>query len=179
MFRVSFLAIGVAALFLTGCGSEHSITEQAAQATPTNEIHVLSVTQRTHLASNPARYEGLALSLATGKKITVSVKQQPLIFFSPNLGGQALLQELAQVHVSPTPLLISTGFPSTFTQQQAVAETQELVSQTHISWPIVYDFTNPFGTVISGLPDTYVWKNGHVWEIPGALPHAAQWQKAL
>ncbi|PWI54889.1 hypothetical protein BM613_13530, partial [Sulfoacidibacillus thermotolerans] len=94
--------------------------------------------------------------------------------FTPQQAVAETKKQVSQTHIS-----ISTGFPSTFTQQQAVAETQELVSQTHISWPIVYDFTNPFGTVISGLPDTYVWKNGHVWEIPGALPHAAQWQKAL
>lgn len=176
----SLISVGMIAAIVTGCGVPvaHPTTEQAAQKSA-SPVHVLGLSQRTHLALTPTQYESLSLSSATGTKVVASVRQQPLIFFSPSMGGKILLQKLAEVHVSPTPLLISTGFPPHVTQKQAVSETQKLLAQTHVNWPIAYDFGDPFGTLTSGLPDTYIWRNRHVWEIPGLLPHVAQWQKAL
>ncbi|MCL6489835.1 MAG: hypothetical protein K6T76_13000 [Alicyclobacillus mali] len=171
-------------LTTTGCGIlggkpatlRNTVTPE--RSTPTS-VHVLSLQQRTKLALQPTLYERVQVVTADGKPVTLNVQVQPLIFFSPALGGQQLFQALSQAKPAHSPVLIATGFMPNETKAQDVADTETLLKQYHITWPVYYVFGNPFGSLISGVPDTYVWRNGHVWHIPGTLSSPSEWNQAL
>lgn len=186
MRTFTWISAAICALAVTGCGVfgskpstpfPNTVTPQrpASQA----QVHVLSLKQRTQLAVKPTIYEHVQVTTANGKPVTLNVQDQPLIFFSPALGGQQLFATLSQAKPAQAPALIATGFMPNQTKAQDITATEALLKQFHVTWPVYYLFGNPFGSIISGVPDTYVWRNGHVWHIPGTLSSASEWDQAL
>jgi len=184
MRKFAWLCVIASTLVVTGCGIlgdkpaplRNTVTPERSTQT---SVHVLSLQQRTKPATKPTLYEHVQVVTADGKPVTLDVQDHPLIFFSPALGGQQLFQVLSQAKPAHPPVLIATGFMPNETKAQDVADTQTLIKEHHITWPVYYVFENPFGSLISGVPDTYVWRNGHVWHIPGTLTSAAEWDQAL
>lgn len=185
MRKFALTCVTVSVLAVTGCGVlgdkpatlRNTVTPE--RTTPQAPVHVLSLKQRTQLATKPNLYEAVHVVTADGKPVTLDVQNQPLIFFSPALGGQQLMQVLSQAKPTHPPALIATAFMPNETRAQDIADTETLLKQYHITWPVYYDFDNAFGSLISGVPDTYVWRNGHVWHIPGTLSSASEWNQAL
>ena len=175
-----FCTLSVAVLLaVSGCGVLPFHKFRSAQVVSSAAVHVLSLTQRTQEALNPTAYYAVHVKAADHTSGTVSVKQQPLIFFSPSLGGSQLMSELSKARVAIPPVLVATGFPPGTSHAAAVKETSTLLNRFGLHWRVVYGFRNLFGTLVTGLPDTYVWRDGHVWHIPGLLPTAVEWSKAL
>ena len=207
--RKNGLFIGLSAVLLAGAAAA-VLTVSPAVVGPTGattlpprpSIPVLTLKERTQPALTPTVYEHLSVGTASGHTVLVSVRRQPLIFWSPNLGGKRLVEELVAIHgdralrpkVPPgperpgrtdRPLLIATGFPPGLSRHRAIRETESLLRAVHLTWRCDYLWGDPFERVVSGVPDTYVWRrsgrtgHGRVWHIPGLLLTPAEWAQAL
>jgi hypothetical protein len=164
-----------------GGGTKHEAGPSGKHNTSNSPVKVQSLAVRTSLATNPPLYDQIHVQDAKGNPKVLSVKTTPLFFFSYWTGQAPLIQLKTEWNEFQTkPVLICTGWPKGTSIKDAVSKTDLLLKQVGLTNAEVDYFSqNPFGTYVSGLPDTYVWQSGHVYHVPGTLPSASDWLKVF
>ncbi len=132
----------------------------------------LSLTQRAHSLqpSLSRKYFTVPVINATGKSMTLSVKDHPLVFVSD--WDTSILSQLATIQPQQNPPDIIVTWPSLGESIQTSVRKVEMISKNlGLKNPIYSLISSKPHQWVTGLPDTYVLDSkGNVVEIPGPLP---------
>lgn len=189
--RPLFKVVGgfVTALVLLGAGYtvghasnvKTSPNVKASASAETKATKLISLSSRMTIAPNPTVYEQLQVTDELGHTQIVDVRKTPVSFF--NYMDTDNLKAFASIwgSLKEKPTLICTGWPKGTKMADVIQQTKAALTSTGLTQATVYylNDSNPYlatgGKYVSGLPDTYVWKNSLVYHVPGVLPSATDW----
>lgn len=161
-------------------GHAHStILSNAEMTGPTSpsKPQLLTLSQREHNLSTTQsdKYHAIPVLTATGEHATLDVSKHPVVFVAG--WDTSVLRQFAGQKFASEPTLVVTWPRPKETLQQDMDRVILAARQLHLINPVVaLDSTRPTQW-ITGLPDTYVSRNGKVMEVPGTLAtdEVTQW----
>lgn len=137
-------------------------------ATPiTAQLISLSKRERTVSQGQEKKYNAIPVITLSGTRETVSVSNQPVVFVSA--ATPMILQQFAGQTFQKEPLLIVTWPLPTQSLEQDMQNVEKVCKQLHLHMQIVGLIAKP-QTWVTGIPDTYIEKEGKILEVPGILP---------
>ncbi|MFD1676069.1 hypothetical protein [Alicyclobacillus fodiniaquatilis] len=160
-------------------------TTSTTQAIPT-VTKTLSLSQKEQSIpnKNADKYFKIPCVDSSGKKFDISVKNAPVMFVSA--WDSPIVSQLEQdkhsIKTMPVFVVVQAGPHKSSSQE--ISDVKKLLQQHGVtgSTVLALDDNQQFPHEwITGDPDTYVWKNSHLMEIPGPLKsnEVSQWSKIL
>jgi len=153
-----------------------SHAEMTGQTSP-SKPQLLTLSQREHNLSTiqSDKYHAIPVLTRAGEHSTLDVSKHPVVFVAD--WDTSVLREFAGQKFASEPTLVVTWPRSREILLQDMDKVILVAKQLHLSNPVVaLDSTRPTQW-ITGLPDTYVSRNGTVMEVPGTLAtdEVTQW----
>lgn len=153
-----------------------SHTEMTGPTSP-SKPQLLTLSQREHNLSTTQsdKYHEIPVITATGKHAMLDVSKHPVVFVAD--WDTSVLRQFTGQKFESEPTFVVTWPQPKETLQQEMDKVSLAAKQLHLANPVVaLDSTKPTQW-ITGLPDTYVSKNGTVTEVPGTLAtdEVTQW----
>ncbi|EPZ47895.1 MULTISPECIES: hypothetical protein [Alicyclobacillus] len=131
--------------------------------------HLISLQAREHTVSSKQaqQYHTIPVITSTGQSKTLDVADSPVVFVSDM--DPSILQQLGGGKYKHEPTIVVTWPKPNETVKTELENVQKEAKSLNLKETVVALNGNS-KKWITGVPDTYVEKNGKVTEIPGILP---------